>query len=296
MPPKGHWFPALGGFGFAMFAIVWAWINYSWFASAYDTDDWLYRVLTMVQMVGVLVLALGLPVMFESLDEGGTRRQRRDGGRLRRHAHRARAAVAARGEAAPGRPAGRAPVRRRARRVAGRMGAAAPAPGRAAAGVPGRARGHAVLRPRRDRGSPRGARGTPWHPRHIAERYGLFAIIALGEGVIGTIAAVSAVIGRQGWSQEAILLVIAGTGLTFGMWWCYFMIPSGPVLTRHRERSWVWGYSHAFLFASIVATGAGLHVAAYVLEGESAIGKVAAVLTVAVPVLIFGSGLFALYN
>ncbi len=54
-----------------MFAIVWAWINYSWFASAYDTDDWLYRVLTMVQMVGVLVLALGLPIMFQSLDEGG---------------------------------------------------------------------------------------------------------------------------------------------------------------------------------------------------------------------------------
>ena len=42
----------------------------SWFASAYDTDDWIYRLLTMVQMVGVLILALGLPAMFESLDEG----------------------------------------------------------------------------------------------------------------------------------------------------------------------------------------------------------------------------------
>ncbi len=150
-----------------------------------------------------------------------------------------------------------------------------------------------------DLGGPRiaeGRTGTPWHPRHIAERYGLFAIIALGEGVIGTIAAVSAVIGRQGWSQEAILLVIAGTGLTFGMWWCYFMIPSGQVLTRHRERSWVWGYSHAFLFASIAATGAGLHVAAYVLEGEGHIGPVAAVLTVVVPVLVFGLSLFAIYT
>ena len=48
----------------------WAWINFSWFASAYDTDDWIFRLTTMVQMVGVLVLALGLPDMFESLVEG----------------------------------------------------------------------------------------------------------------------------------------------------------------------------------------------------------------------------------
>ena len=51
-----------------MFAVTWAWINFSWFASAYDTDDWIYRLTTMVQMVGVLILALGLPEMFESLD------------------------------------------------------------------------------------------------------------------------------------------------------------------------------------------------------------------------------------
>ena len=58
---EDHVRPALVGFAFATFAITWAWINFSWFASAYDTDDWLYRLTTMVQMVGVIVLALGLP-------------------------------------------------------------------------------------------------------------------------------------------------------------------------------------------------------------------------------------------
>ena len=58
------------GFGFATFAVSWAWIFCRWFASAYDTDDWIYRLPTMVQMVGVLILALGLPAMFESLHEG----------------------------------------------------------------------------------------------------------------------------------------------------------------------------------------------------------------------------------
>ena len=42
------------------FAIWWAWMNFSWFASAFDTDDWLYRVTTIVQMAGVLVLAAGV--------------------------------------------------------------------------------------------------------------------------------------------------------------------------------------------------------------------------------------------
>ena len=67
---EGHWRTGLIGFGFAMFAVIWAWIQNTWFASAYDTDDWIYRLLTMVQMVGVLVLALGLPLMFESIEQG----------------------------------------------------------------------------------------------------------------------------------------------------------------------------------------------------------------------------------
>ena len=69
---EGHWRTGLIGFGFAMFAVIWAWIQNTWFASAYDTDDWIYRLLTMVQMVGVLVLALGLPPMFESIETGTT--------------------------------------------------------------------------------------------------------------------------------------------------------------------------------------------------------------------------------
>ena len=60
-PRRGPRGIGIVGFVFAMFAICWAWINFSWFASAYDTDDWFYRLTTMVQMVGVLVLALGLP-------------------------------------------------------------------------------------------------------------------------------------------------------------------------------------------------------------------------------------------
>jgi Bacterial low temperature requirement A protein (LtrA) len=67
---EGHFAAGLTAFGLAIFAICWAWINFSWFASAYDTDDWAFRLATMVQMVGVIILSLGLPQVFHSIDEG----------------------------------------------------------------------------------------------------------------------------------------------------------------------------------------------------------------------------------
>ena len=69
---EDHIAAGVAGFAFAVFAVAWAWLNYSWFASAYDTDDWVFRLATMVQMVGVIVLALGLPQMFASIDHGDT--------------------------------------------------------------------------------------------------------------------------------------------------------------------------------------------------------------------------------
>ena len=67
----GHIIAGLVGFGFASFAICWAWINFSWFSSAYDTDDWLFRITTMVQMIGVLLLAAGVPRLFASIERTG---------------------------------------------------------------------------------------------------------------------------------------------------------------------------------------------------------------------------------
>ena len=60
---------ALAGFAFATFAVSWAWINYSWLASAYDNDDLFFRIATLVVMLGVLIVALGVPDVFHSLAE-----------------------------------------------------------------------------------------------------------------------------------------------------------------------------------------------------------------------------------
>ena len=42
----GH--AAVVEFLMVFFCIWWAWMNFTWFASSYDTDDALYRLLTML--------------------------------------------------------------------------------------------------------------------------------------------------------------------------------------------------------------------------------------------------------
>ena len=55
------------GYVTVFFAIWWAWMNFTWFASAYDTDDVAYRLTTLVQIAGALILAAGVP---EAMDDG----------------------------------------------------------------------------------------------------------------------------------------------------------------------------------------------------------------------------------
>ena len=42
---EGHLGSGIGGFGFAMFAICWAWINFSWFASAYERHWFVSKII-----------------------------------------------------------------------------------------------------------------------------------------------------------------------------------------------------------------------------------------------------------
>jgi low temperature requirement protein LtrA len=292
---EGHIGVGVGGFVFAAFAVSWAWLNYSWFASAYDTDDWVFRLATMVQMVGVIVLALGLPQMFASLDHGDTL----DNGvmvagyvimrvtlvflwwQVSRHdperARTARVYMATVGIA----------------QVGWVTLAILDLPIVTTFAL------FSVLLVLEFAGPFIGERkaSTPWHPHHIAERYGLLVIITLGEVILGTVAALNAVVhGESGWTVDAALLAIAGVGLTFGCWWMYFAVPWAEPLVRHRERVFWFGYGHLLVFAPLAAMGGGLHVAAYSLEDEAAIGTTAIVLSVAIPVAIFVVMLYALYS
>jgi low temperature requirement protein LtrA len=290
---EAHLGPAIGGFCFAVFAVTFAWMNYSWFASAYDNDDWVFRVATMVQMVGVIVLSLGIPEMFASIDRGGAL----DVGVMVAGYVVMRVPMIFLWWLVARHDPARAPA---ARKYIWTIGVAQV--GWVGLTLLGLAFSTFLLLGTvlfalelvgpvlAERRSP-----TPWHARHIAERHGLLVIITLGEGVLGTVVALGALVHTEhGWTVDAALLAVAGIGLTFGLWWMYFVVPWGEVLERHRERSWAWGVGHILLFGSIAATGAGLHVAAYFLEGVATLSTTATVLTVAVPVAIFVLALYAI--
>ena len=293
---EDHLKGGLLGFAFAAFAINWAWINFSWFASAYDTDDWVYRLTTMVQMVGVVVLALGLPDMFESVDKGTTvdNRVMVGGYVVMRVAMVFQWSRAARHDP-DRRPACMTYITTILVAQVGWVGLLIAETSilvtfvLAALLILVEFAGPWIAEMRKG--------GTPWHAHHIAERYGLLVIIALGEGVIGTIASLSAVVGPEGpgWSVDAAAVALAGIGLTFGMWWIYFVIPSGDALHAHRDRAFGWGYGQIPLIGAVVATGGGLHVAAYYLEEESVLGASATVLTVVIPVAVYFLSVFVLY-
>ncbi len=292
----GHWAPAIGGFLFAVFAIWWAWINYSWLASAYDNDDIFFRVATMVEMLGVLILALGLPALFHSLDEG----EHVDNGVVvagyvvMRVATIALWLRAAKHDAARRRTALTYAVFVAVIQLGWILLIFVNLP-------LGPTMGLTLLLVALELVAPYVAEhgregGTPWHAHHIAERYGLLVIITLGEIILGTILAISAVIDEQGWSAETVAVAFGGTALAFGLWWVYFTMPSGKVLARFRPRGFVWGYLHYFIFVALAGAGAGLHVAAYEIEGVAHISIVQALLTVVIPVGLFMVALFTIYS
>src|SRR3954454_19334201 len=291
---EGYVAEGVVGFAFATFAVSWAWINFSWYASAYDTDDWIYRLTTMVQMVGVLILALGLPQMFDSLHEGDHvdnsvmvlgyvvmrvpmvfqwwRASRQDPDRTTVcRAFMVTLLISQAGWIALALAPTSIPVTFVLIVLLVLIEAIGPLVA------------EKVLL------------GTPWHPHHIAERYGLLVIIALGEGLIGTVATLAAIIDESGWTVDVAVLGIAGVGVTFGMWWIYFVLPSGDLLHAHRERSSAWGYGHTAVFGALVAVGAGLHAAAYRLQEQSVLSDTETVLAVAIPLGVYVGLLFTLY-
>ncbi|MFD5083574.1 low temperature requirement protein A [Kitasatospora sp. NPDC058406] len=273
----GHWGDGLTGYLFAFFAIWWAWMNFTWFASAYDCDDVPYRITTLVQIAGVLILAAGVPRMFADQDLVLSV----VGYVVMRLAMVTQWLRAAAGEEGP------------ARGVALRY----------AAGItlcqiawvvvlvlPDGAR--AVLIPLgivAELSVPVLAElrlRTTWHPHHIAERYGLFTLIVLGETVAAaTIAVQSAVDEHEGLSR---LLPVAGGGLLicFSAWWIYFARPVHEHLRSNRQ-AFLWGYGHYLVFGAAAAIGAGLEVAVESAVHKAHISETAATATVTVPTALY---------
>ena len=267
---------AVLSYAMVFFAIWWAWMNFTWFASAYDTDDVPYRLLTLLQIVGVLILAAGIPRLFDDQDNGVV-----TFGYLVMRV----GLVSQWLRAAAGHPEGRRTCQRYAVGISVCM-----------AGwlllllVPVHLRGlgFAVMI-LAEISVPIWAErtgGTPWHPGHIAERFGLFTLIVLGESLLAATVAFQSALDGEGADRQLYLVAVGGVLTVFAMWWVYFSKPSEDLLTSN-EVAFRWGYGHYLIFASIAAVGAGLEVGVEVAAGHAELSTIVAGATVTVPVAIY---------
>lgn len=245
----------------ALFVPVWwAWMGYSWYASAFDNDDVVFRASWLVAMLLVIALAAGT---------GSAAAGRGDAFALTYGLLMALLALlfarAARHE-------------RDARRFAVRY-ATGDATGAAlwlvSLSVDGPAR-YAVwvvamvvlmVTPPL---AVRAYEGKAFNAAHIAERYGLFTIIVLGESVV----AVGASLADSGFDPLAAVTAALGFGVAATLWWVYFdSVRWSPLTRASLLRSFTWGYGHLFVFAGIAAAAVGVHLAAEAAQqGETVDG------------------------
>jgi low temperature requirement protein LtrA len=261
------------------FAIWWAWMNFTWFASAYDSDDVPYRVAVFVQITGALILAAGVRSMFELHDitrvtVGGYVVMRL-------------AAVAQWLRAASADPVRRVTAYRYAIGVTLlQMIWVAMLFVPKSLVVPGFFTfvvAEMIVPVWAERAAP-----TTWHPHHIAERYGLLTIIVLGESILTATMAIESAVASGETFVRLLPLVIGGLLIVYSLWWLYFYRPVHELLSHaSQKRAIVWGYGHYLVFASAAAVGAGLAVAVDVASGKSALGVAGAGAAVAIPAAIY---------
>jgi low temperature requirement protein LtrA len=127
---------------------------------------------------------------------------------------------------------------------------------------------------------------TPWHPEHIAERYGLFTIIVLGETILSSSVAFQSVVDEKTGDVTAALTAVGALLTVFAMWWIYFAKPAAPRLVSNRV-AYPWGYGHYVVFASAAAVGAGVAVFVDHVTGSNHISDVAAAAAFTIPVVLF---------
>jgi len=127
---------------------------------------------------------------------------------------------------------------------------------------------------------------STWHPHHIAERYGLFTIIVLGESVAAATVAVKSGVVENDALNELLPIAAGGLLIVFAAWWIYFVVPAHDRLTDSRQ-GFLWGYGHYVIFASAAAIGAGLEIAVEQAVGKAHISTLAASASVTIPTALF---------
>jgi low temperature requirement protein LtrA len=264
--------------------IWWAWMNFTWHASAYDTDDTPYRVAVFIQITGALVMAAGIDRMFVDLEFKFV---------------------------SLGFVIMRLPLVVMWLRTAHRDPRSRPAALRYAIGITLCQVGWAILvflLPKSllipgffvllicEHSVPiiaESAVRTKWHRAHIIERYGLLTIIVLGEAILASYTGLQAFIKQP--EIPLLSVLVGGVLILFSMWWLYFDEDEHVILQTLRG-AFAWAYGHFVVFASVAAVGAGLSLVTDKLVKHTRIPLLVAHAAVLTPVALYLIALWLLHK
>ncbi|MGA5299464.1 low temperature requirement protein A [Nucisporomicrobium flavum] len=244
--------------GAGLFAAVlavgfWAWATTTLYANRFDTDDTVFRALTLVAMAGVVAMAaavdkvgsstaawfaLGYVAIRLALIAGYLRAwwhvpDARPTARLYLLGHAAGAAIWL-------------------------VSLAVPAPGRYwlwAAGI--------LVDLIGPTGAARLKEAVPLHIEHLPERFGLFVILVLGESVAATVTGLH----DGGWEPRVVVSAGLAFSVAAALWWVYFDLSGGAAKRRLVEEGGddtrqgvhdFYVYEHLPLAVSLAAVAVGL--------------------------------------
>ena len=272
---EDHVVDGLWHYAFTFFAIYWAWLNFTWFASAYDNDDVGYRLLTLLQVFGVLVLAAGIPRAFDDQFEMAVL-----GYIVMRIALVVQWLRVSYSDPDCRQTALRYVLGITVCQIGWTVMLFLPDEVRAPVIVALLA-GELMTPAWAEAASP-----TQWHPRHIAERYGLLTIIVLGETILAATVATRAALDEGAPLSDLLALVIGGVLTVFSMWWFYFAKEAHHVLVDNRV-GFRFGYLHYVVFGAGAAVGAGLAIQVDQATAHSEVGDLTAAAFFTVPVAVY---------
>lgn len=258
------------------FVIWWAWMNFTWFASSFDTDDVPYRIAVFVQMLGALIIAAGVKTAFD-----GDWKIMVYGFAVMRLA-----SVAQWIRASIQSPKYRKTCQRYAIALfMCQIGWIFIFFGPISFGIPGFL-GMVILEFLGPMWAEK-AGSSSWHPHHISERFGLLTIIVLGESILAAAIAVKKSISiDDAFEPEIFMFAFGALLIVFCMWWVYFEDTVAHHLNGY-QRAFAWGYGHFFVFTSAAAAGAGLGAMVDYILGESHVSGVTTGLALAIPVAVY---------
>lgn len=255
---------------FVFFTIWWPWNSYTWFASGYDTDDAYFRLSSFAQMIGAIIIAVGVKSAFT------------DSNFLIMMI---------------GYIVMRVPYILMWVKVAYDDIGSRPVAIRYALGVflvqiawslsilffanmylfvaliffellvPYVAE-HSI-----DKGQ-----NTKYHLNHIEERLGLLTIIVLGESMLAVVYTFNKVV--ENFSTDMLMLAISAALILFSIWWIYFDETVEKELASEKK-SFIWGYSHYLVYGFAAAVGVLISVNADVLANSAEINADTAIIGLA---------------